>query len=582
MRIVFQACLNMRGLLLKGLGFAIVNHAMGLLDPLMFRFVIDRGLARLDELSRGEFVRTVGGYLLAAIAAAFVARFAKHAQDHHFNMAARRLGSEVLIQGVQALLQRPYGTLQHTHSGEAASLLQRVRVEVEAFATMVMAFAAASIIGVAFVMIYSFTLHPAVGALFFATAIGVGWLSVAMSAKVRALQRRILRESSQIDRSATEVLRNVELVKSLGLEAKESSRLAAAAQRVLALEGEKSRYIRRVAFIQGTVTNLVRMSIMALMLYLIFERVLTVGEFFSLFVYAFVVFVPLQELGTVVGRFRETQESLQTLSEMLDDPQHGEQESGTALDRIEQIACDGVAFRYDSGPCRALEDVTLVVNRGETIAIVGESGAGKTTLLKVLLQLYQPSAGTVRYNDMPGTAVRATSLRRRFSVVTQEPQLFGGSIRYNLLLAEPDAGDEDCWRALTNASCDHLASRSPFGLDTDIGECGALLSRGERQRLALARALIRRPDVLVLDEATASLDALTEQAIVSLMTELRRRGETIAIAVTHRLATIRAVDRIYVLQGGRIAESGTHGELLARRGAYHAMWCKQDSGVAVG
>jgi ATP-binding cassette subfamily B protein len=215
------------------------------------------------------------------------------------------------------------------------------------------------------------------------------------------------------------------------------------------------------------------------------------------------------------------------------------------------------------------------MRRGETIAFVGPSGAGKTTLVKLLVGLYQPRSGRILYNDVAGGDIDLDGLRARIGFVTQDTQLFSGTIRENLLFVNPTASDAECLDVLRQAACDSLLARADRGLDTLIGEGGVKVSGGEKQRLSIARALLRRPHLLVFDEATSSLDSLTEEGIVDTIRDVATTGDAMTVLIAHRLSTILHADRIYVLERGRIVETGAHHELVDQKGLYFAMWRQQ-------
>ncbi len=196
-------------------------------------------------------------------------------------------------------------------------------------------------------------------------------------------------------------------------------------------------------------------------------------------------------------------------------------------------------------------------------------------MVKLLVGLYRPVAGKIYFNDIPATDIRYNEMRRQIGFVTQETQLFFGTIRDNLLFVKPDATDAEMLHALHQASCDGMLSRSGRGLDTLLGEGGMKLSGGEKQRLAIARALLRQPKLLIFDEATSALDSLTEEAITETIREISRQKDPITILIAHRLSTIMHADIIYVLEKGKIVESGSHDFLVEKRGLYYAMWRQQ-------
>jgi ATP-binding cassette, subfamily B, bacterial len=308
---------------------------------------------------------------------------------------------------------------------------------------------------------------------------------------------------------------------------------------------------------------------------LIFAQQITFGEFFSLWIYSFFIFGPLQELGNVLNTYREAEASLNNFQKILDTPKDEKPVSPIPISSIENLKFDHVGFQYQSSSKPSLEDIKFEVNRGETIAFVGPSGSGKTTLVKLLVGLYPSRDGQILYNNNSSEMLDLDHLREKIGFVTQETQLFAGTIRENLLFVNPNATDEECFDVLNKAACQSLLARADKGLDTMIGEGGVKVSGGEKQRISIARALLRRPDLLVFDEATSSLDSLTEEDITETIREISARDDLITIMIAHRLSTIMHADRIYVLERGKIVEIGNHKDLTEKKGLYFAMWRQQ-------
>ena len=298
--------------------------------------------------------------------------------------------------------------------------------------------------GVVFVVVYAFSVHWLIAPVYFATVPLLGWLSSVLSRRIKAVQKTIVAETTALAGSTTESLRNIELVKSMGLGAQEVARLNATTDRILALELRKVRYLRSLSFVQGTAVNALRTSILFLMLYLIFARQITVGQFFALWIYSFFIFGPLQELGSVINVYRETEASLANFQAILDAPREPRPADPVEVGELTRLAFDGVSFSHQSVATPAVQDVSFEVRRGETIAFVGPSGAGKTTLVKLLVGLYRPAAGRILYDGQPHDRVDLERLREQIGFVTQDTQLFSGSIRDNLLFVRPDATDAEC------------------------------------------------------------------------------------------------------------------------------------------
>jgi ATP-binding cassette subfamily B protein len=562
-------------LIALALVLAAINQIFSLLDPLIFRHVIDQYATRFSEYTTGEFFRGVSLLLAAAVGVAFVSRVAKNFQDYFINVITQRLGARLYSDGIQHSLELPYAVFEDQRSGETLGKLQKVRTDVEKLIAASINILFTSLVGIIFVMIYAWTVHWLIAPIYFLTVPALGLLSSVLSKKIKVIQKTIVAETTALAGATTESLRNIELVKSLGLAPQEIARLNSTTEKILRLELKKVRYIRSLSFVQGTVVNALRTSILFLMLYLIYVQAITVGQFFSLFIYSFFIFGPLQELGNIINIYREAEVSLKNFQEILEMKKEPKALNPVQLPELRHLAFSHVSFQHQTASSPALTDISFSLKRGDTIAFVGPSGAGKTTLVKLLVGLYRPKSGDILYNGHFSSEVDLNQLRERIGFVTQDTQLFSGTIRENLLFVNPKATDAECLDVLHKASCDSLLARASKGLDTVIGEGGVKVSGGERQRLSIARALLRRPHLLVFDEATSSLDSLTEEEIGQTIRQVGTSRDVMTILIAHRLSTIMHADRIYVLERGSITESGTHAQLLEEKGLYYAMWRQQ-------
>jgi ATP-binding cassette subfamily B protein len=554
---------------------AAINQIFSLLDPWIFRLIIDGYTTKFHSYTTSQFIHGVSLLLGAAVGVAFVSRVAKNFQDYFVNVITQRTGAALYAEGVEHSLSLPYGVFEDQRSGETLGKLQKVRSDVERFITAFVNILFTSTVGIIFVTIYALRVDWVIAPAFFLTIPLLGGMSSVLSRKIKTIQKVIVAETTALAGSTTESLRNIELVKTLGLARQEVGRLNATTDKILKLELKKVRYLRSLSFIQGTMVNLLRTGILFLMLYLIFTQRITVGQFFSLFIYSFFIFGPLQELGNIINVYRETEASLNKLEEILAIAPEPVPANPEELGKLEALDFDDVTFTHQTANRPALSRVSFQVARGETIAFVGPSGAGKTTLVKLLVGLYQPQQGSVHYNGIAADRIEPEKLREQIGFVTQDTQLFSGTIRENLLFVRPDATDAECLEVLRRAAADSLLARADKGLDTLIGEGGVKVSGGEKQRLSIARALLRRPRLLVFDEATSSLDSLTEEEITSTIRDVGQKADVITILIAHRLSTIMHADRIYVLECGRIVEQGTHEELVAETGLYYALWRQQ-------
>lgn len=575
MKILKSYLRNYWKLLLLALFLAAVNQIFSLLDPLIFRHVIDEYATRYKDYTTEQFLKGVSGLLGLAVGVAFISRVAKNFQDYYLNVIIQKLGAKIYADGLAHSLELPYSVFEDQRSGETLGILQKVRADVERLVSASINILFTTLVGIIFVIIYAFSLHWSIVPIFFITAPAIGFLSSTLSKRIKVIQKKIVEETTSLAGATTESLRNIELVKSLGLANQEISRLNNTTGKILGLELKKVKYIRSLGFIQGTTVNFLRTSILFIMLYLIFAQTITVGEFFSLWIYSFFIFGPLQELGNIINIYREAEVSLANFQKIMSLEKEPQPENPKNIERISTLTFNNVQFQHQSSKRNAIDGISFSVNKGQTIAFVGPSGAGKSTLVKLLLGLYRPHSGTIYYNDHAANEVALNTVREKIGFVSQDTQLFAGTIKENLLFVNPQATDDDCLQALQSAACSTLLKRAENGLNTVIGEGGVKVSGGEKQRLSIARALLRTPDLLIFDEATSSLDSLTEEEITDTIRELSKSSECITILIAHRLSTIMHADTIFVLEQGKVVEQGGHTELVEQKGLYYAMWRQQ-------
>ncbi len=575
MSLLLRYLRNYWKLVTVALALAAINQVFSLLDPAIFRHIIDKFVTPHNKLTTSEFFRGVGLLLGLAVGAAFISRVAKNFQDYYLNTITQRLGAQLYADGLRHSLELPYSVFEDQRSGETLGKLQKVRADVERLIAASINTLFTTLVGIVFVMVYAFTVHWIIVPVYFLTIPLLGVLSSVLSRKIKAIQKVIVAETTSLAGATTESLRNIELVKSLGLAQQEIARLNSTTERILQLELKKVRFIRGLSFVQGTSVNLLRTCIMFMMLYMIHAGLITVGQFFSLFIYSFYIFGPLQELGNIINIYRETEVSLKNFQDILDTPRDRKPDSPARIGAVARLEFEHVTFTHATASSPAVSDISFQARLGETLAFVGPSGSGKSTLVKLLVGLYPPHSGRILYNGIPGDQVDMDQLREQIGFVTQETQLFAGSIRENLLFVCPGATDAECMDVLRKAACDTLLDRADKGLDTVIGEGGVKVSGGEKQRLSIARALLRRPNLLVFDEATSALDSITEYEINRTIRDVSTRQSHMTILIAHRLSTVLHADRIFVLENGRVVEAGRHEELLVEKGLYYAMWRQQ-------
>lgn len=525
--------------------------------------------------SEHQFVMEALGFLGLMVGTAMVSRIAKAFQDYVVNVIIQKFGAKIFTDGLRHSMRLPYQDFEDQRSGETLSILTKVRADTEKFIGFFINIFFGIIVSVVFVSIYASTKHWSIVPIYVVGMIVLGVVTGILSKKIKVIQKNIVKETTVLAGTTTESLRNIELVKSLGLTEQEVKRLNNNTYKILGLELRKVKSIRTLSFIQGTLVNFLQQVISFTLLYLIFRDILTPGQFLALQFYGFFIFGPMQEMGNIIISYREAQASLQNFDDLLLKPVEAKPLQPAIVGGINQLEFQNLGFKHRTAQFKALDDINFEVKKGETIAFVGPSGSGKSTLVKLLVGLYRPQEGHIFYNGISSDDIDFDELRGQIGFVTQDTQLFAGTIKENLVFVKPDATEEELWDVLKKASCNYILSRAEKGLETIIGEGGLKLSGGEKQRLSIARSLLRHPHLLIFDEATSSLDSITEDEITRTIKNISLEREQITVLIAHRLSTIMHADRIYVLEKGRVAETGSHYELLDEKGLYYAMWRQQ-------
>ena len=575
MKILINYLKNYKGLVAIALILAATSQVFSLFDPHITGNIVDHFIEKRQTLTRSEFLKGILYLVALSMGAAMVSRIAKNLQDYFTSIVVQKLGAKMYADGLKHSLELPYQTFEDQRSGETLGILQKVRTDSEKFITSFISILFASVVGMIFVVIYSLTISYKVTLVYFAAVPIIAFTSWALSRKIKTVQKSIVKETTSLAGSTTESLRNIELVKSLGLADQEISRLNSTTFKILDLELKKVKYVRGMSFLQGTTVNFIRSCMVVILLMLIFDNEISAGKYFTFLFYSFFLFGPLQELGNVIINYREAEVSLLNFDRILNLPKEVKPLKPSQLGRVTNLIFQNVSFKHQSAKTNALSNISFETNNGQTIAFVGPSGSGKSTLVKLLVGLYPPKEGKILYNNISSADIDLDELRKKIGFVTQDTQLFSGTIRENLLFVKPDATDADCTLVLEKAACQTLLARADKGLDTVIGEGGVKVSGGEKQRLSIARALLRQPNILVFDEATSSLDSITEEEITETIRDVSVIQDHITILIAHRLSTIMHADRIFVLEKGQIIESGKHEELLMEKGLYYAMWRQQ-------
>jgi ATP-binding cassette subfamily B protein len=575
MQILLTYLKRYKALVIWSFILAIFNQCFSLLDPVIYGKLINLVIHYPKGGESFLFVKAAGLLIAANIGVAMISRIAKAFQDYTMNLVIQRFGADVYTDGLKHSLQLPYQDFEDKQSGSTLSILQRVRTDSEKFISYFINVFFTGLVGIVFVLIFSLRVYSYMFFIYFVASLIIYFVINVLSKKIKQVQVTITRETNILAGATTESLRNIELIKSLGLTNQEIKRLNLATLKILQLELKKVRSLRSIAFIQGTLVNFLRQSILFILLYLAFKDKLDVGQVATLQMFSFFIFNPLQEMGNVLLSYREAEASLNNFKTILDAPLEKKPANPAKLTAINKLEFKDVYFQHKTAKKPAVRHINFTVNKGQTVAFVGPSGSGKTTLVKLLVGLYKPQSGQIFYNDLDGDTIDIEVLRNQIGFVTQDTQLFAGTIRENLLFVNPRATDEQLKDVLQKAACTNLLARADNGLDTFIGEGGMRVSGGEKQRLSIARALLRDPNLMVFDEATSALDSITEDEITRTIRNISQGKDRITVMIAHRLSTIMHADVIFVLERGKIIETGKHEQLIGEKGLYYAMWRQQ-------
>ena len=568
------------------LALAAINIGFSLVDPILFGKLINLANSKVNAPNEFDWNRFFNSFswkqpgvwfiVLCSISVAMISRISKNFQDYFLNVVIQKFGAKVFTDGLQHAMKLPYSEFEDQRSGETLSVLTKVRADVEKFMINFINILFGVLVGVLFVFVYAaIFIHWSVPLAYLVGIIFLTLMTNMLSKKIKIIQKNIVAQTTSLAGSTTESLRNIELAKSLGLTKQEVERLNKNTYKILGLELTKVKRIRSISFIQGTFVNTLRQVILFILMWLIFKDKMNAGQLVTMQIFSFFVFGPLQEIGNILLSYREAEASLNNFHHLMQKKPELDPLYPKHLGNIGTLSFRNVSFQHQTAAQKAISNISFEVRVGETVAFVGPSGSGKTTLMKLLVGLYRPQEGKILYNNLDETELRFDELRNQIGFVTQDTNLFSGTIRENLLFVNPSATDEQVMDALNRASCQNLLARAEKGLDTTIGEGGLKLSGGEKQRISIARALLRKPKLLLFDEATSALDSLTEEEITDTIRDISSEGNQITLLIAHRLSTIMHADRIYVLEKGDVVETGNHESLLNEKGLYYAMWRQQ-------
>lgn len=577
MQLLYTYVKKHKTLLYIALFLAAINQCFSLFDSIIIGKLLNEcgvGVANFNH-NQSSFIKAVSGWLALSLGAAMVSRIAKNFQDYFTNIIIQRTGAQMYTDGIQKALQLPFQDFEDQRSGETLGKLQKVKIDCEKFITLSISLIFQSIVGIVFVVVYAVSIHWLLGPIFLVTVPVIASISSFLGKKIKKVSREILSETTALAGATTESLRNIELVKSLGLTDQEINRLNATTIKILGLELKKVRFIRSLSFIQGTTVHFMRTCLVFALYMFIFQDIIKPGDLITLMFFSFFLFNPLQELGTVIATFNETKASMDNFADLMHAKIEKTPKNPKTIGPINHLSFQNVSFKHLTASSYAVKNISFEATVGETIAFVGPSGSGKTTLVKMLVGLYNPDEGAIFYNEKNAKEIDLNELRQQLGFVTQDAQLFSGTIKDNLLFVKPDATDDEIKDVLKKSACQNLLKRAENGINTTIGEGGVKVSGGEKQRLSIARALLRNPHLLLFDEATSALDSITEEEITKTIRSISSKQDQITVLIAHRLSTIMHADKIFVLEQGEIIEQGKHEDLLEEKGLYYAMWRQQ-------
>ncbi len=571
MRFIFSYIRPHWKILLLTLFLTTVNQFFSLMDPQVLRWLMDKYLTNPSIHTPQAYLNGILLWLVWLVSVAMISRLAKNFQDYFVNVMTQNIWTEIYQKTIAHTFQLPFQHFEEQQSWELIQKLLKAKESLQTYIAGLISIVFLACVGIIIVVGYSFLVDWRIWVVYLGLLPIIWWTTMKLSKSIKQAQTSISTQSNALAWSITESIRNISLIKMLWLVGQELRRIDTINTDILTLELEKVKKVRTMEFLQWTLINALRVWLIWFLWYLVFQGDITVWELLSLYFYSFFLFGQLGQFGQVTKSYQEAQANHELLNDILSLPQEDSDEHHETLTTLRDIRCSWVDFGYEEDR-HILRGISLAMHAWDTIAFVWPSGSGKSTLLKIILWLYTPQAWTVLYNWLPLNQINLTHFKQHIGIVTQETQVFSGTIRENLLFVAPHADEQAMIDVMKQAALYDFLQTLPAWLDTSIGEWWIKLSWWQKQRLAIARALLRNPLLLIFDEATSALDSLTEQEITDTIAQITaHRPEMITILVAHRLSSVRHATQINVLAEWSIIEQWTHNDLIANNALYASL-----------
>ncbi len=548
---------------------AMVFQVFSLSEAFLYKVLIDNYLTRIASISSATFFRGVIIIMILWVSIAFIARLAKLSQRYFAKLLANQIGIEVFEQGYKHAINLSLDYHEVRKTGEVLRKLSKAKDDAES--TIIAIFDNLIIQSVSFIIvtILFFVIRWQIALMMLCFIPIFLIISRYFSQNIGTIQDQNNIKLEKAHGSVQQALDAIMVVHSFNRQSKEVQNLQYNHQLSTEAVRDKNRVWQRFGFVQGTFINLARLTVIATSAYFVYMGQMTIGQIILLSTWSFYIFGPMLDVSELIGTVKEGLSSLGRVNDLLAVPVMINSPATPfhpTPSMLPAVSMEHVSFSYPLQSHKIIDDISFAVAPGKKVAIVGPSGAGKSTITKMILRFYDVTGGKILVGNEDIRNWDLESLRDAIGLVLQDSILFNDSIFNNIRYGKLDATKAEVISAAQRAYCHDFIVSLPEGYDTIVGDRGIKLSGGEKQRVSIARTLLKNPHILILDEATSSLDSESEVIVQQALNELSRNRTTITIA--HRLSTIMNSDEILFLQNGKITERGTHDKLLALGGKY--------------